>query len=152
MNQQQLSSLIEEFDYKLTRTHLGVEEFSRGELVYLFQNIIQVIPDSHETYWKNIPRLLSILDKNQSSSVVIVTDLYFKLFEIIINLGEFPKYDKSFLIGYYDDDAIITNKFEALIAQTMGKNRTFQLSKFKIDTSLFSDKEKRSFIALIVEA
>ena len=149
MNQQQLSALIEEFDYKLTRTHLGVEEFSIGELIYLFQNIIQVIPDSHEIYWKNIPRLFSILDKNQSSSVIIATDLYFNLFNQLVNLKEVPRYDSSIILSSYDET--IPAKFEPFIAKTVGYGRKIQLSEFVIDTSSLSEKEKREFISFIID-
>ncbi len=143
----EIEDLLDDFFQKLTSTHLNAKQYSKENLVGLFQKICKEISVDYATYKKFIANLLNILEKNDQTSIVILIDSYFSYYQSLLEVKTLQKIDESVLTGPSSDDII--KKIFAAYRQSITYGQRIRLSEFSFDKSSLTNEDKLSIISFL---
>lgn len=141
--------LITKLHDSLTLVHHDVQEIPRSELVSLFNQVSKLITKDYATYREYIPKVLGLLEKNRTTSIVILIDSFFILFNQLIEKKDLIDFDDSILKTKYDDSII--EKFLTTFEQSLSTGAQIRISDFNFNKSNLSNNDKRGIISLIVD-
>lgn len=148
MSEEQINNLLDEFNYKLTKTHLGEHIFSREDLLVLLNRILSAISIDYSTYRKYVPSLLYILEKNDMSSIIVLIDTYFINYYELIKVRDFSKIDSSLYNQDLDEQTV--ELYKTVFRNSISYEQKIRISDFILDKSIISQEEKLKFICLLI--
>ncbi|WP_297101626.1 hypothetical protein [uncultured Draconibacterium sp.] len=149
MKDKSIEQHLDGFHDILTSQHIGVKEYRFDDLVNKFRLLVQHISKDYDTYRSYIPSLLSILEKNDSTSIAILGESFFDFFDNLNSIPTFKKVDKSIINADYTPD-IIDVLFKA-IGNTESKDNRIRISDFSLNKEGLSNSSKLKIISSIVD-
>jgi len=148
-NSKDVDKLITELHDQLTLVHHDVKEVSRSVLISLFLKVSQAITKDYTTYRKYIPKVLGLLEQNRTTSIVVLVDSFFFLFNQLIEKKGLIEIDDSILKSKYEDD--IVKKFLSAFEQSLSEGAQTRISDFNFNKSNLTNDDKLGFISVIVD-
>jgi hypothetical protein len=142
-----LEALIADLNDRLTLQHYDVQKVSTKELTHLLNKILDGISIKYEAYKKFIPSVLALLEKNRTTSMEILIDVFFGYYYELIKIGELRELDKSLLNAEFEDS--IVDKFYKAVGPSFKENPLIRISGFKLDKSSIPKEDRVKYISLI---
>ncbi|MEQ6168629.1 hypothetical protein AAOE16_15645 [Ekhidna sp. MALMAid0563] len=142
--------LITELHDKLTLVHHDAAVIPKSDLINLFLEVVSLIKVDYATYRKYIPKVLGLLEKNKTSSIVVLVDSFFVLFNLLTEKRDLIEVDDSALKEKYEDEVI--DKFYSTLEKSLTYGIQIRISDFDLDKSDLTNGDKRQFISILVDA
>lgn len=131
----------------LTAQHIGVNDYKFDDLVNHFRKLIGLVSESYEDYRRYIPRFLSLLEKNDSTSIAIMGESFFDFLDQLGEKSDFTKLDTSFINHPYESE-ISESLFKAF-EDTAVDNGQIRISNFVLNKEKLSEETKLGIISSI---
>ncbi len=144
-----LDRIITNLHDQLTWAHHDVRKIHRSVLISLFIQVGKIFTKDYATYKKHIPKVLGLFEKNRTTSIAVLVDTFFMLFNQLIERKDLLEVDDSILKTKYEDD--IVNKFYAAFEKSLSNGAQIRISDFNFNKSDLSEEDKKGFISLIVD-
>ena len=142
-----IEELLNSYHNMLTAQHIGVREFDFSELINKFRELISLISEDYETYRKYISKLLSLLEKNDSTSIAILGESFFDFLDTLIDTKEFTQLDTSFMNYSYDSNT--SDELFNAYDKTFPENNQIRISNFILKKDGLTNESKLSIISSI---
>jgi len=149
MEDKSIEQHLDEFNDMLTSQHIGVKKYRFDYLLNKFRLLVEQISKDYNTYRNYIPSLLSILETNDITSIVIMVESFFNYFDNLKNIPNFRKVDKSILNAQYTPD--IVDLVLKAIGNTEIKDKQIRISDFSLNKEGISNSAKLQMISSIVD-
>lgn len=134
---------------KLAARHFETFNHSIENIIPHFLQILDAISVNYITYRKYIPTLLSILEKTNSSSIVLLISTYLDFHSYLIKKKPLTKFELSDINEDHPDT--LPEKFKLALEKSLHKNQKIRISDFHFASSSLNDSEKDELISILLD-
>jgi len=140
--------LLNEFHQKLTYERVNNNFIYEKELKKSYKEILNELFVNYIEHRRYIPKILSTLESNNTHSVSYSIDLFFELYNQLINVKDFKAFDLSIMESEADDETL--EKIKPIFEDALSKNNQQRISEGSFDISSLSVNDKNEIASLIV--
>lgn len=140
--------IIDDFHRNLTDETIN-EHFNYADsLKKNYREILTSMANDYSYYRKHVPKLLSSLENNNYHSVPYSINLFFSLYEELIDYKVFKLFDLSVMDFTVDDNRL--DKMMSIFEAAYSVNNQQRISETNFDISSLSDEDKKGMAAFII--
>lgn len=138
-----------EFHKKLTYENIHDVSIYENELKQSYKEILQGLLINYAEYRKHYPKFLASFEANNTRAISYSINLFFELFNKLIDYDNFLNFDLSILKIEANDDTV--RKIKTVFEATFSKTTQHRISEETFDTSSLSETNKLQIISLFVD-
>lgn len=140
--------ITQDFYHKMTDERLNGHHGHENKLKGLYREILSEMAADYTEYRKHVSKFLSSLETNNSHSVSYSIQLFFELYEQLMNTKQFSFFDLSIMDHDVNNDTL--EKMKPIFEASYSENTKQRLSEENFDVSSLSVEDKREMAALII--
>lgn len=142
--------LFDEFHHKLTDESLNGTHVHEGDLKNLYVEILDGMTIDYENYRNGVPKILSSLEATNRHSVAYSIDLFFDLFNRLIESKEFRKFDSELTDNDTNVDELWA-KIKPIFTEAFARQRVQRISEEYFVLETLSKQEQEEIASILIE-
>ena len=142
--------IFDEFHQKLTEETVSDTFAHEDGISKLYVEILDGMTIDYENYRYGISKILSSLEINNKHSVSYSIDLFFKLFNRLIEANKFREFDSELLDSIISVDELF-GKIRPIFDETYSKHKELRISETYFDLKSLSKHEQEEIASTLVE-